>query len=62
MGLLRGLAVAHRARSAGLGELLLSAIVADVRQRGIESIVVRTTCAAGYFAGGRKARQDQGDA
>ncbi len=49
-GLLRGLAVATRARSGGLGELLLSAIVADVRQQGVESIVLQTTTASRYFA------------
>ncbi|MGY2492931.1 GNAT family N-acetyltransferase [Cupriavidus sp. CP313] len=50
IGLLRGLAVAEHARSAGLGELLLSAIVADARQRGVESMVVRTASAAAYFS------------
>lgn len=49
-GVLRTLAVAQRARSAGLGELLLSAIVADARQQGIETIVLQTTTASGYFA------------
>lgn len=49
-GLLRGLAVAQHARSAGLGELLLSTIVADVRQQGVESIVLQTMTASGYFA------------
>ncbi|XYI44491.1 arsenic resistance N-acetyltransferase ArsN2 [Cupriavidus necator] len=49
-GLLRGLAVAQRARSAGLGELLLSAIVADVRLQGVASIVLQTKTASGYFA------------
>ncbi|MDF3834851.1 GNAT family N-acetyltransferase [Cupriavidus basilensis] len=50
VGLLRGLAVAERARCAGLGELLMSALVADVRQRGLESLVLRTETAAGYFS------------
>ena len=50
VGLLRGLAVAEHARSVGLGELLLSAIVADARQRGVESMVVRTASAAAYFS------------
>jgi amino-acid N-acetyltransferase len=50
IGLLRGLAVAQRARSAGLGELLISTIVAEVRQRGVESIVLHTTSASAYFA------------
>lgn len=49
-GVLRGLAVALRARSAGLGELLISAIVAAVRPEGVESIVLQTKTAAGYFA------------
>ncbi|WP_454738666.1 GNAT family N-acetyltransferase [Cupriavidus necator] len=49
-GVLRGLAVAQRARSAGLGELLISAIVASVRREGVESIVLQTKTASGYFA------------
>ncbi|CAG2152986.1 Amino-acid acetyltransferase [Cupriavidus yeoncheonensis] len=49
-GVLRTLAVAQRARSAGLGELLVAAIVADVRQQGIETIVLQTKNASGYFA------------
>lgn len=49
-GVLRALAVAQRARSAGLGELLVSAIVADGRQQGIETIVLQTANASGYFA------------
>jgi amino-acid N-acetyltransferase len=49
-GVLRALAVAQRARSAGLGELLVSAIIADVRQQGIETIVLQTKSASGYFA------------
>ena len=49
-GVLRALAVAQRARSAGLGELLVAAIVADVRQQGIETIVLQTKTASGYFA------------
>jgi len=48
-GVLRALAVAKRARSAGLGELLISAIVADGRQQGVESIVLQTKTASGYF-------------
>ncbi|MBP0619351.1 GNAT family N-acetyltransferase [Cupriavidus consociatus] len=48
-GVLRGLAVAPRARSSGLGELLISAIVADVRRDGVESIVLQTSNASGYF-------------
>ncbi len=49
-GVLRALAVAQRAQSAGLGELLISAVVADGRQRGIETIVLQTRNASGYFA------------
>jgi len=49
-GVLRALAVAQRARSAGLGELLLSAVVADGRQQGVESIVLQTKTASHYFA------------
>ncbi|MDW3683007.1 GNAT family N-acetyltransferase [Cupriavidus sp. CV2] len=49
-GLLQGVAVAERARRAGLAALLVSALVADVRLRGIESLVVRTETAAGYFS------------
>jgi len=48
-GVLRGLAVAQRARSAGLGEFLISAIVAELRQGGVESIVLQTRTASGYF-------------
>lgn len=47
---IRALAIAQRARSAGLGELLMSAVVADVRRSGIESIVLHTTTAVNYFA------------
>ncbi|WP_410054134.1 GNAT family N-acetyltransferase [Cupriavidus sp. BIC8F] len=50
VGLLRGLAVAERARRAGLAALLVSALVADVRLRGIDTLIVGTTVAAGYFS------------
>ncbi len=50
VGLLRGLAVAERARRSGLADLLVSALVADVRLRGIDTLVVGTTVAAGYFS------------
>jgi len=50
VGLLRGVAVAQRARRAGLASLLLSALVADVRLRGIDTLVVGTKAAAGYFS------------
>ncbi|CAG9180732.1 hypothetical protein LMG23994_04477 [Cupriavidus pinatubonensis] len=50
VGLLRGIAVTERARGADLAGLLVSALVADVRMRGIESLVVRTETAAGYFS------------
>ncbi|WP_316150615.1 GNAT family N-acetyltransferase [Cupriavidus sp. BIC8F] len=50
VGLLRGVAVAERARRAGLAALLVSALVTDVRLRGIESLVLRTETAAGYFS------------
>ncbi|MHA7684774.1 GNAT family N-acetyltransferase [Cupriavidus sp. PET2-C1] len=50
VGLLQGVAVAERARRAGLAALLVSALVADLRLRGIESLVVRTETAAGYFS------------
>lgn len=49
-GVLRVLVVVQRARSAGLGELLIAAIVADLRLRGVESIVLQTKSASGYFA------------
>jgi len=49
-GVLRALAVAQRARSVGLGELLISAVVADGRQQGVESIVLQTNTASQYFA------------
>ncbi|RDK11441.1 GNAT family N-acetyltransferase [Cupriavidus lacunae] len=47
---LLALAVVQRARSAGLGELLIAAIVADLRLQGVESIVLQTRSASGYFA------------
>jgi amino-acid N-acetyltransferase len=50
VALLWGLAVAKRARRAGLAGLLLSALVSDVRLRGIESLVVSTDTAASYFS------------
>ncbi|AQV92547.1 GNAT family N-acetyltransferase [Cupriavidus necator] len=50
VGLLRGVAVAERARRAGLAALLVSALVADVRLHGIESLVVSTNSAADYFS------------
>ncbi|WP_249221490.1 GNAT family N-acetyltransferase [Cupriavidus sp. KK10] len=49
-GVLRVLVVVQRARSAGLGELLMAAIVADLRLRGVKSIVLETKSASGYFA------------
>ncbi|WP_238587469.1 GNAT family N-acetyltransferase [Cupriavidus sp. IDO] len=49
IALLQGVAVVERARGAGLAALLVSALVADGRLRGIESLVVRTEAAAGYF-------------
>ncbi|WER49914.1 GNAT family N-acetyltransferase [Cupriavidus sp. WKF15] len=51
VGLLRGVAVVQRARRAGLAALLVSALVADVRLRGIDTLVVGTKVAAGYFSG-----------
>ncbi|WP_234825061.1 GNAT family N-acetyltransferase [Cupriavidus necator] len=50
VGLLRGVAVAERARRAGLAALLVSALVADVRLRGIDTLVIGTGAAAGYFS------------
>ncbi|WP_238587095.1 GNAT family N-acetyltransferase [Cupriavidus sp. IDO] len=50
VGLLRGVAVAERARRAGLAALLVSALVADVRLRGVDTLVVGTRAAAGYFS------------
>ncbi|MGO4308167.1 GNAT family N-acetyltransferase [Cupriavidus sp. RAF12] len=50
VALLQGVAVAKRARRAGLAALLVSALVADVRLRGVESLVLRTESAAGYFS------------
>ncbi|QOT80747.1 GNAT family N-acetyltransferase [Cupriavidus basilensis] len=50
VALVRGLAVAKRARRAGLAGLLLSAMVSDVRLRGIDSLVVGTDTSAGYFS------------
>lgn len=42
--------MAKRARRAGLAALLVSALVADVCLRGVESLVLRTESAAGYFS------------
>lgn len=50
VALLQGLAVAERARRAGLAAPLVSALVAEVRLGGIESLVVRTETAAGCFS------------
>jgi len=50
VGLLRGLAVVERARRAGLATLLVSALVADVRLRGIECLFVKADAAYDYFS------------
>ena len=50
VAVLRSVAVAERARSAGLGELLVAAMLAEARTRGVQSVVLQTTTAAGYFA------------
>jgi amino-acid N-acetyltransferase len=50
VGVLKVIAVSERARSSGLGELLLGALVADVRQRGVQSLVLRTERATGFFS------------
>ncbi|WP_082079871.1 arsenic resistance N-acetyltransferase ArsN2 [Cupriavidus basilensis] len=50
VAVLRSVAVAGRARSAGLGELLVAAMLAEARTRGAQSVVLQTTTAAGYFA------------
>lgn len=50
IGLLRGVAVEQRARRSGLAALLISALVTDVRLRGIDTLVVGTTAAAGHFS------------
>ncbi|CAG9187450.1 GNAT family N-acetyltransferase [Cupriavidus pinatubonensis] len=50
IGLLRGVAVEQRARRSGLAALLVSALVADVRLRGIDTLVAGTKAAAGYFS------------
>ena len=50
VALLQGLAVTERARRAGLATLMVSALVADLRMRGIESLVVSTNSAVGYFS------------
>ncbi|NLP65054.1 GNAT family N-acetyltransferase [Paraburkholderia sacchari] len=49
VGLLRCIAVARRARFAGLGNFILSLLVADARERGIESLIVHSTGAERYF-------------
>ncbi|MGO4330938.1 arsenic resistance N-acetyltransferase ArsN2 [Cupriavidus sp. 2TAF22] len=50
VAVLRSVAVAQRARSAGLGELLVAAMLAEARTRGAQSVVLQTTTAAAYFA------------
>jgi len=50
VAVLRSVAVAGRARSAGLGELLVAAMLAEARTRGAQSVVLQTATAAGYFA------------
>ena len=50
VALLRELVVAERARRAGLAALMVSVLVADLRMRGIESLVVSTNNAVGYFS------------
>ncbi|CAG9179480.1 GNAT family N-acetyltransferase [Cupriavidus respiraculi] len=49
-GVLKAIAVAERARSAGLGELLVGSLVADIRQRGVQTLVLRTDSATGFFS------------
>ncbi|WP_434667027.1 GNAT family N-acetyltransferase [Paraburkholderia sp. A3BS-1L] len=49
VGLLRCIAVARRARFAGLGDFIFSLLVADARECGIESLVVDSTGAERYF-------------
>ena len=49
VGLLRCIAVARRARFAGLGDFIFSLLVADARESGIESLVVDSTGAERYF-------------
>lgn len=50
VALLKVIAVSQRARSAGLGELLLNALVAEFRQRGVQTLVLRPMGAGGFFA------------
>ncbi|WP_416050792.1 arsenic resistance N-acetyltransferase ArsN2 [Cupriavidus basilensis] len=50
VAVLRSVAVAERARSAGLGELLVAAMLAEARTRGVQSVVLQTTTAVDYFA------------
>ena len=50
VALLRELAVTERARRAGLAALMVSTLVADLRMRGTESLVVSANSAVGYFS------------
>jgi amino-acid N-acetyltransferase len=47
---LKVIAVIERARSSGLGELLLGALVTDIRQRGAQALLLRTRSASGFFS------------
>ncbi len=50
VALLHSVAVAKRARSAGLGELLIAAKLVEARICGMESVVIETADAAAYFS------------
>ncbi|MBR8165364.1 GNAT family N-acetyltransferase [Burkholderia vietnamiensis] len=49
VGFLRGIAIARRARMAGLSDFILSILVADARQHGVESLVALSDGVASYF-------------
>ncbi len=49
VAVLRAIAVAERGRRAGLGELLMEALVSQVRQSGVQTLVLRSRDASGYF-------------
>ncbi len=48
--LIRSIAVAERARSAGLGKAIVSRLLAECRTRAVQSIGLLTTTAEDYFA------------
>lgn len=63
VGLLRSLAVSEKARSAGIGRLLVEALLERSRERGLAALYLLTTTAEGYFPrfGFAVLRRDEAD-